>query len=47
MMNQEIGFGRRVLDVFERFGISFEHLPSGIDTLSVIVNTQALTKCEE
>ena len=47
MMNQEIGFGRRVLDVFERFGISFEHLPSGIDTLSVVVNTPALTKCEE
>ncbi len=46
MMNQEIGFGRRVLDVFERFGISFEHLPSGIDTLSVVTDTKSLEKCE-
>ncbi|MBE6701707.1 MAG: aspartate kinase [Ruminococcaceae bacterium] len=37
MMNQELGFGRRVLEVFEKNGISFEHLPSGIDTMSVVV----------
>ncbi|MBE6884405.1 MAG: aspartate kinase [Ruminococcaceae bacterium] len=46
MMNQEIGFGRRVLDVFEKFGISFEHLPSGIDTLSVVVESKSLEKVE-
>jgi aspartate kinase len=38
MMNSELGFGKRVLEVMEQFGISFEHLPSGIDTLSVVVN---------
>lgn len=38
MMNSEIGFGRKVLQVFEEYGISFEHMPSGIDTLSVMVH---------
>ncbi len=42
MMNAEIGFGRRVLDVLEDHSISFEHLPSGIDTMSIVVATQAL-----
>lgn len=37
MMNQELGFGRRVLEVLEKHGVSFEHLPSGIDTMSVVV----------
>ena len=39
LMNQELGFGRKVLEVIEEFGISFEHLPSGIDTMSVILNS--------
>ncbi len=38
MMNSEIGFGRKVLSAFEAGGISFEHMPSGIDTLSVLVH---------
>jgi len=38
MMNSEIGFVKRVLEVFEKFNINFEHLPTGIDTLSLIVN---------
>ena len=38
MMNAEIGFGRRVLQVFEDQGISFEHIPSGIDTMTVYVH---------
>ncbi len=38
MMNSEIGFGRRVLQAFEENGISFEHMPSGIDTLTVFVH---------
>lgn len=38
MMNAEIGFGRKVLNVFEDNGISFEHVPSGIDTLTVFVH---------
>lgn len=36
MMNSEIGFGRKVLQVFEDNGISFEHMPSGIDTMTVL-----------
>lgn len=42
MMNCEVGFGRKVLSVLESKGISFEHLPSGIDTMSVIVKTAEL-----
>lgn len=38
MMNSEIGFGRKVLQAFEDNGISFEHVPSGIDTMSVFVH---------
>lgn len=38
MMNSEIGFGRKVLQSFEENGISFEHIPSGIDTLTVFVH---------
>ena len=38
MMNSEIGFGRKVLQVFEDNGISFEHMPSGIDTMTVFVH---------
>ena len=42
MMNSEIGFGRRVLDVLEDNDISFEHLPSGVDTMSVIVSSASI-----
>lgn len=38
MMNAEIGFGRKVLQAFEENDISFEHIPSGIDTLTVFVH---------
>ncbi|MBQ7776009.1 MAG: aspartate kinase [Lachnospiraceae bacterium] len=38
MMNNEIGFGRKVLQAFEDNGISFEHVPSGIDTMTVFVH---------
>ena len=37
MMNSEVGFGRKVLQVFEENDISFEHVPSGIDTFTVLV----------
>lgn len=48
LMNAEVGFGRRVLDVFERHGIPYEHTPSGIDTLSVVVADRHLgDKLEE
>ena len=42
MMNSELGFGRRVLTVLEEEGISFEHLPTGIDTMCVVVAGDAL-----
>ena len=42
MMNAEVGFGRRVLEVLETNGICFEHLPSGIDNMSIILNTHEL-----
>ena len=38
LMNAELGFGRKVLEVFEKNEINFEHMPSGIDTMSVIVS---------
>ncbi len=39
LMNTEIGFGRRVLGVLERHGVSWEHMPSGIDTLSIVLKS--------
>ena len=47
MMNSEIGFGRRVLEVLEDNDISFEHLPSGIDNMSIVVATAALENCRD
>lgn len=46
-MNSEIGFGRKVLTVLENNEISFEHLPSGIDTMSVIVHTNDVKENRE
>ncbi len=42
MMNSEIGFGRKVLEILEDNELSFEHLPSGIDTMSLILPTADL-----
>lgn len=47
MMNSEIGFGRKVLQVFEDNGISFEHLPSGIDTMTVLVHESEFQEKEQ
>lgn len=47
MMNSEIGFGRRVLSAFEENGISFEHVPSGIDTLTVFVHRDEFVAKEQ
>ncbi len=46
-MNEEKGFGRRLLQVLERHDLSFEHLPSGIDTMSVVVNDHDLVGKED
>ena len=42
MMNAELGFGRRVLLALEEEGVSFEHMPSGIDTMCVVVSESAI-----
>ncbi len=42
MMNSEVGFIRKVLSVIEHHGIGVEHLPSGIDTLSIVVSSEQL-----
>ncbi|MAE67520.1 MAG: aspartate kinase [Phycisphaeraceae bacterium] len=42
LMNAEIGFGRRLLNVLESNHVSFEHIPSGIDTMSVVIADQEL-----
>ena len=47
MMNAEIGFGRRVLSVLEDNNISFEHLPSGIDTMTLVIHQQELEEHEQ
>ncbi len=39
-MNDEVGFGRKVLTVFEHHGINFEHLPTGIDAMCVMVASE-------
>jgi len=41
-MNKEVGFTRRALSVLENHNVSFEHLPSGIDTMGFIIQTDAL-----
>ena len=46
-MNSEIGFGRKVLQVFEDQGISFEHVTSGIDTMTVYVNQDEFEEKEQ
>ena len=42
MMNAEVGFIRKVLSVVEHYGVCVEHLPSGIDTLSVVLESEQL-----
>lgn len=40
MMNREIGIGRKILQTLEEEGVSYEHTPSGIDSISVIVKKE-------
>lgn len=46
-MNTEVGFGRKILSIFEENGISFEHVPSGIDTMSVFVHQSEFEEMEQ
>jgi aspartate kinase len=44
MMNTELGFGRRLLSIIESRGISFEHMPSGIDSISLVISDNQLNE---
>ncbi len=44
MMNAELGIGRRVLQAIEENGINFEHFPSGIDTMTLVISTKEMAK---
>ena len=47
LMNRQIGFGRRLLQILEENGISYEHMPSGVDSQCVVVKGQYLPKERE
>ncbi len=47
MMNSEIGFGRRVLQAFEESDISFEHMPTGVDTMTIVVHEEEFAPKEQ
>ncbi len=47
MMNSQVGFCRKVLEEFEKNGISIEHMPTGIDTMSVFVHQDVFTEYEQ
>lgn len=47
LMNREIGFGRKLLQILEEDHISYEHTPSGLDDISVIIRSHQLTKEKE
>lgn len=46
-MNREVGFGRKVLQILEDLNIRWEHMPTGIDDMSVIVRERELTPIKE
>ncbi|KAF9404248.1 hypothetical protein HW555_014442 [Spodoptera exigua] len=43
LMNRELGFGRRLLQILEELGLSYEHMPSGIDDISIILREKQLS----
>ncbi len=45
-MSNEVGFLRKALTIFEKFQISIEHIPSGIDSFSVVVSSESVEKCQ-
>lgn len=47
LMNREIGFTRRVLSILEDFGLGYEHMPSGIDDISIILRANQLDEAME
>ncbi len=47
LMNREVGFGRKVLQILEELNIRWEHMPTGIDDMSIIVRERELTPIKE
>lgn len=47
LMNRELGFGRKLLQIIEEEGISYEHTPSGLDDISVIIRSHYLDSKKE
>ena len=47
LMNREVGFGRKVLQILEELNIRWEHMPTGIDDLSIILRESELTPIKE
>lgn len=47
LMNREIGFGRKLLQILEDFGLTYEHVPSGIDDVTVILRQDQMDKSLE
>lgn len=47
LMNREVGFGRKFLQILEELNISWEHMPTGIDDLSIILRSRELTPIKE
>lgn len=47
MMNKEVGFGRKILGILEDNNVAFEHLPTGVDTMSIIVHSNSILNIEE
>ena len=45
-MSNEVGFLRKALSVFEKYNVSIEHVPSGIDSFSVVVAASSVEKCK-
>ena len=46
-MNREVGFGRKVLQILEDLNIRFEHMPTGIDDMSIVLRDRELTPIKE
>ncbi len=47
LMNREMGFGRRLLQIIEDFGVSYEHIPSGIDDVTIILKQDQMDESTE
>ena len=46
LLNKEVGFTLKLLQVLARHGISYEHMPSGIDDLTIILDDRQLTEAK-